>query len=204
MALTARRQETYGEMGPAMRALPNARWRSFVEFYLMLPPSRTGAFSNQAEAARRAGFGTARTSNTNIARIGYRLVQDERIQAAIAEEARKLLRGGGFEAVKQLLSIVSNPEHKDQCKAIGMVLARTDPEVTRHDMNIVHRHIDPEQEELEELRALRELGTSREKMLQIFGGNRLPVLEAREAEQRARSAKVIEGEVVDVDERASA
>jgi hypothetical protein len=94
-------------MGPAMRALPYARWRSFVEHYLLLPPSRVGVFSNQAEAARRAGFGTQRSSVHTMARIGYRLVQDERVQAAIAEEARKMLRGGGFEAVKQLLSIVS-------------------------------------------------------------------------------------------------
>jgi hypothetical protein len=203
MAMTARRkQETFGEMGPAMRALPFNRWRSFVEHYLLLPPARTGLFSNQAEAARRAGFGTPKSKPVYLARIGYRLVQDERIQAAIAEEARKLLRGGGFEAVKQLLAIVSNPEHKDQIKAIGMVIARTDPEITRHDMNITHRTIDPEQEELEELRALRELGTSREKMLEIFGGNRLPVLEAREAEQRARTAKVVEGEVIE--ERANA
>jgi hypothetical protein len=201
MAMTARRkQETFGEMGPAMRALPFARWRSFVEYYLLLPPSRTGVFSNAAGAARRAGFGSPRSTNEYMARIGYRLVHDERIQAAIAEEARKLLRGGGFEAVKQLLAIVSNPEHKDQIKAIGMVIARTDPEVTRHDMNIVHRHIDPEQEELEELRALRELGTPREKMLQIFGGNRLPALEALDAadkERRASKAKVVEGEVIE-------
>jgi hypothetical protein len=167
----------------------------------MLPPSRTGVFSNQAEAARRAGFGTAHSHDTTMARIGYRLVQDERIQAAIAEESRKMLRGGGFEAVKQLLAIVSNPEHRDQIKAIGMVLARTDPEVTRHDMNIVHRHIDPDQEALEELRACLKLNVPREELINNFGGNRLPglleQLEDADRERRAASAKVIEGQVID-------
>jgi hypothetical protein len=196
--VTPARREPEPEMGPAMRALPSNRWRTFVSHYLMLPPSRTGVFSNQAEAARRAGFGTARSHVNTMARIGYRLVQDDRIQAAISEEARKLLRGGGFEAVKQLLSIVNNPEHRDQIKAIGMVLARVDPEVTRHDMNIVHRHIDPVEEELEELRACRALGTPRERLLELFGGNKLPMLEALEAEQGARNAKVIEGEVIEV------
>jgi hypothetical protein len=199
MAMIARR-EPEPEMGPAMRALPSNRWRTFVSHYLMLPPSRVGVFSNQAEAARRAGFGTARSHVNTMARIGYRLVQDERIQAAIAEESRKMLRGGGFEAVKQLLAIVNNSEHKDQIKAIGMVLARVDPEVTRQDMNIVHRHIDPDQEELEELRALRQLGTARDKLLELFGGNRLPQLEALEAadtERRAAKAKVIDGEVME-------
>ena len=54
MAMIARR-EPEPEMGPAMRALPSNRWRTFVSHYLMLPPSRVGVFSNQAEAARRAG-----------------------------------------------------------------------------------------------------------------------------------------------------
>jgi hypothetical protein len=196
VALTARRKETYGEMGPAMRALPNARWRAFVEFYLLENPGH-GA---QTNAARRAGFGHARTSPLNMAKIATRLMRDERMQAAIAEEARKLLRGGAPEAVKALQNLVRNPEHKDHARGIQMVLNRVDPEITRHDMNIVHRVIDPDQEELEELRALRELGTSREKMLQIFGGNRLPRLEALEAaetERRAASAKVIEGQVIE-------
>jgi hypothetical protein len=135
-----------------------------------------------------------------MAHIGWRLMRDERIQAAIAEEARKLLRGSAPEAAKALIALVRNQEHKDHARGIAMMLARTDPEITRHDMSIVHRVIDPDQEELEELRALRELGTSREKMLQIFGGNRLPKLEALEAadtERRAAKAKVIEGEVVE-------
>jgi hypothetical protein len=135
-----------------------------------------------------------------MAKIATRLMRDERMQAAIAEEARKLLRGGAPEAVKALQNLIRNPEHKDHARGIQMVLNRVDPEITRHDMNIVHRVIDPDQEELEELRALRELGTSREKMLQLFGGNRLPALEALEAadmERRAITAKVIEGQVVD-------
>jgi hypothetical protein len=199
MALAAH-NKNFGEYGPAMRALPNNKWRAFVDFYLVLPPSRTGRFSNQAEAARRAGFGTPRSKPIDMASTAWQLMRDERMQAAIAEEAHKLLRSCAPEAAKALIELVRNPEHKDHAKGIGMMLARTDPEITRHDMNITHRVIDPEQEELEELRALRELGTSREKMLQIFGGNRLPKLEAMEAadtERRAASAKVVEGEVVE-------
>ena len=196
MAMIARRKQDWGELGPAMRALPNARWRAFVEFYLLENPGH-GA---QTNAARRAGFGHARTSPLNMAKIATRLMRDERMQAAIAEEARKLLRGGAPEAVKALQNLIRNPEHKDHARGIQMELNRVYPEITRHDMNIVHRVIDPDQEELEELRALRELGTSREKMLQLFGGNRLPALEALEAadmERRAITAKVIEGQVVD-------
>jgi hypothetical protein len=178
-----------------MKALPNNRWRAFVEFYLLEKPGH-GA---QTNAARRAGFGHTRTSPLNFARISSRLMRDERMMAAIAEEARKIVRAGAPEAAKALLNLVRDPEHKDHARAIGMVLARTDPEVTRHDMNIVHRVIDPDQEALEELRAARVLGASREKLLELFGGNYLPRLErleAAETEQRATRAKLIEGELI--------
>jgi hypothetical protein len=194
--MIARRKEGFGELGPAMRALPNARWRAFVQFYLLENPGH-GA---QTNAARRAGFGTARSKPINMAQTAWRLMSDERMQAAIAEESRKLLRGGAPEAVKALQNLVRNPEHKDHARGIQMVLNRVDPEITRHDMNIVHRVIDPDQEELEELRACRALGTPREKLIELFGGNglaRLELLEAADTERRAASAKVIEGEVVE-------
>jgi hypothetical protein len=196
--MTARRKD-WGELGPAMKALPNAKWRAFVEFYLLENPGR----GSQANAARRAGFGSPRSKPIDMAHIGWRLMSDERMQAAIAEEARKVLRGCAPEATKALLELVRNPEHKDHARGIAMMLARTDPEITRHDMNIVHRVIDPDQEELEELRALRELGTSREKMLELFGGNglaRLEQLEAADKGRRAAAAKVVEGEVVEMQE----
>ena len=192
----ALRKEVLGEYGPAMRALPNHRWRAFVEFYLLENPGR-GA---QTNAARRAGFGNARTSPLNMAHIAWRLMRDERMQAAIAEEARKVLRGCAPEAAKALIELVRNPEHKDHARGIQMVLARTDPEITRHDMNIVHKVVNEDDESLAELRALRELGTAKEKLIELFGGNglaRLEKLEAEDSERRAASAKLIEGLVVD-------
>ena len=77
MVTPARREEVLGEYGPAMRALPNHRWRAFVEFYMLENPGR-GA---QTNAARRAGFGNARTSPLNMAHIAWRLMRDERMQA---------------------------------------------------------------------------------------------------------------------------
>ena len=67
--VTARvHNEDGGQLGPAMRALPNDRWRAFVEFYLLEKPGR-GA---QTAAARRAGFGKGGSSKpilmANIAR----------------------------------------------------------------------------------------------------------------------------------------
>ena len=52
---------------------------------------------------------------------------------------------------------------------------------------------------LEELRALRQIGATREKLLELFGGNglaRLERLEAADLARRAAEAKMIEGEVI--------
>src|ERR1700738_3495715 len=121
----ARRKEDWGELGPAMKALPNNRWRAFVEFYLLEPPG----YGAQTRAARRAGFGTDRTKPLYMARMASRLIHDSRIQGAIDEESRLMLRDGAPEALKALQNLVRNPEHKDHVRAVAMVLARTDPEI---------------------------------------------------------------------------
>ncbi len=119
--------------------------------------------------------------------------------AAIAEESKKIVRGGAPEAAKALLALVRDPEHKDHARAIGMVLARTDPETTVQNLNITHKILDPDQEAIEELRALRELGTSRTKLFELFGPNGLERLEAQELVRRSDEARVINQipEVVD-------
>jgi hypothetical protein len=180
--------EDWGQLGPAMRALPSNKWRAFVEFYLLEEPG----YGAQASAARLAGFGKPNSSPLVLAQIASRLMRDERMIAAIGEESRKIVRGGAPEAAKALLALVRDPEHKDHARAIGMVLARTDPETTLQNINVNHRVIDPDQEAIEELRALRTLGTPRSKLLELFGPNGLERLEAQELVHRSDQAKVIE------------
>jgi len=193
----ATRDKTWGELGPAMKALPNDRYRAFVEFYLLEKPGR----GSQANAARRAGFGKPHTTALSYAQIGYRMLRDERVVAAIAEESRKLLRAGAPDAVKRLHDVINNPDHPGHIRAIGMLLDRADPVTSHQVVEVTHRHVDPDTEALEELRALRQLGTSREKLIELFGGNglaRLEALEAADTAQRAQNAKVIDGLAVEV------
>jgi hypothetical protein len=198
-ALPARRNDVmrpeWGELGPAMKALPNDQWRAFIEFYLLEKPGH-GA---QTNAARRAGFGNPKTTPLNMARIASRLMRDPRMQAAIAEVARQIVRGGAPEAAKALLNLVRNPEHRDHARGIDMLLSRADPIISKQQIEVTHKTIDPDQEALEELRALRALDTSRGKLLELFGPNgleRLELLEATDRARRADQAKVIEGELV--------
>jgi hypothetical protein len=197
MATALTRKDDWGQLGPAMKALPNAKWRAFVEFYLLEKPG----YGTQTNAARRAGFGRATTKPAYMARMALRLMRDERMIAAIAEEARKIVRAGALEAAMALINLVRDPTHKDHARGIQMVMARFDPEITHAAMQVTHRVIDPIQEELDEYRAVLALGTSREKLLELFGDNglaRLERLNAAETEQRASRAKLIEGEVVNV------
>jgi phage terminase small subunit len=187
--------DEWGALSDEMRALPNAKWRGFVEHFLLSEPGYGAATA----AARSAGFGKPNSSALTMAQIASRLLRDPRVVGALAAESKKLLRAGAPEATKALMALIGNPEHRDHGRAIGLVLARVDPEVAKHDINVVHRIGNPDEEALEELNALRTLGTSREKLIELFGGNglaRLEKLEAADIVKRADAAKVIEGEAV--------
>jgi hypothetical protein len=103
-----------------------------------------------------------------------------------------------------VLALVRDPSHRDHARALDAVLSRADPieSHSRHSMEVVHRTIDPDREALEELRALRHLGTPREKLLTLFGHNgldRIEALEAADTSRRADSAKVIEGKTIEME-----
>lgn len=203
MSAVARRDDV-GQLGPAMRALPNDRWRAFVEFYVLetCTNKHKDNYGAQANAARKAGFGKPKTTPRAMAHIAWRLMSDERMLAAVAEESRKLLRAGAPEAVKAVKNGVRDPTHKDHARFVAMVLDRADPITSHQHIEVVHKHLDPDQEALEELRALRSLGTSREKLIELFGSNgleRIELLEAADTAQRARDAKVINGEATEVE-----
>jgi hypothetical protein len=201
-ATVSRKRRTpkdWGQLGPAMQNLPNNLWRSFVDHLVTQKPGH-GALTR---ACRAAGFGKNSTP-TNLAKLAWRMSRDERFIAAVAEQSRKVLRIGHPEAVAAVLALVRNSKHRDHMRAVDAVLSRADPieSHSRHNIEVLHRTIDPDREALEELRALRHLGTPREKLLTLFGHNgldRIEALEAADTSRRADSAKVIEGKVVELE-----
>jgi hypothetical protein len=185
--------EIWGELGPAMRKLPNDKWRAFVVAYVTGKPG-LGAITR---AARLAGFGGKGGTSVHLRKQAWQLAHDDRMVAAIAETAKKVIRAHAPEAVSALQALIRNPEHRDHVRAIAMILARTDPEVQYGVQEVVHKVADPDEEALEELQAVRKLGASREKLLELFGPNGLDRLEAMEA-RRAAAAKVIDGDAIEV------
>jgi hypothetical protein len=187
-----RARQDWGELSAEMRALPNDAWRAFCYALVTDQGKVHGLY---ARAARTAGFGKKSTP-TNLAKHAHEIAHDERMIAAVAVEGRRRLRMGHPIAVNNLLNIAGNSKHKDQMRAISEILARSDPVISKQDISVTHRVIDPDQEALEELRALRHLGTSREKLLTLFGHNgldRIEALEAADTSRRADSAKVVDG-----------
>ena len=191
MTENAPAEKTWGELGPAMRALPNDRWRLFV-MNLVTGKQGQGA---QVNAYRAAGYGG--TQKTQIVQA-HRLSRDERVIAAIAEECRKLIRVGHPEAVNALFAMIRDASHRDHARAVGMLLDRVDPVTVQQNIAVTHRHESPDQEALEELRALRALNVTREKLIEVFGGNYLPRLERLEA-AASDKAKVIDAVAVEVE-----
>jgi hypothetical protein len=199
-ALRKRRaRKDWGQLGPAMQNLPNHGWREFC-YHLVTQKPGHGALTR---AARAAGFGKKSTP-TNLAKMAWRMAQDVRLIAAVAEESKKVLRIGHPEAVAAVLALVRDPTARDHMRAVDAILNRSDPieSHSRHNIEVLHRTIDPDREALEELRALRHLGTPREKLLDLFGHNgldRIEALEAADTSRRADSAKVIEGKTIEME-----
>lgn len=101
-----------------MLALPNDRWRLFVESWL----SGGRAHGGYTGAARAAGF----KGNDNVLKVtAYRLAHDQRVQEAIQEEARKRLRSSVPAALDALDEIVADKKHKDRALIAKTILDRT-------------------------------------------------------------------------------
>jgi hypothetical protein len=192
---TAPAKPDWGQMSPELRALPNDQWRMFCHALVTGP----GGHGKYTAAARAAGFGQDSTPST-LGKMAWQLAHDKRMIAAIAAESHRYMRAGHAQAVSALYSIAEDPKHKDQMRAISEILSRTDPVISKQNIEVTHKIVDPDQEALEELRALRQIGASREKLVELFGGNglaRLERLEAADNARRAAEAKIIDGEVIE-------
>jgi phage terminase small subunit len=192
--------EDFGWLGPAMQQLTELQ-RAFVRSLVTQRPG----YGALTRAARAAGYcKDAKGNPANLCKHAHDLSRNERVIAAIAEESKKVTRIAHPEAVAALLNLIRDPSHKDHARAVAMLLDRADPAESRQSVEVVHRHLNADQEALEELRAARELGAPRQKLLELFGENglqRLERLEAADNARRAEGAKVIEATEVEDDER---
>ena len=182
--------DTGTEWGPAMKVLSD-RHKAFVLALYQIKPG----YGAHVKAAKLAGFGTSTTSAHSWSTIAASLAHDERILAALHEEDQKRIRASAPRAVRALQHLVEAPEHRDHCRAIGMVLDRVHPVETRHTVDVVH-HVDHDAEAIAQLRMLKSLDVPRAKLEDVFGFTGLSryerLLDIEDAKRRP-GPKLIEG-----------
>lgn len=115
-----------------MKALPNDRMRKFVMAYVMFTDC------NATEAARAAGYKDRGSHDKTGIRVqGHNLVHDPRVGLAIREYALSVAAADSPKYLRKLAHIAQNDDHKDQIKAIGMMLNRVGlPEAVQRDVNV--------------------------------------------------------------------
>jgi hypothetical protein len=178
--------------GPCMKALPSDRHRAFVLGLYQVPPG----YGAHVRAARLAGFGSSTSSPASMVSIASRLAHDENILRAIFEEDQRRIRSTAPRAIRALQHLVETPDHRDHCRALGMVLDRVHPAQTNHVVDVNHHvTIDHNLEAVEQLRALKAVGVPREKLVEVFGYSGISRYEEMLEEADRKSGKLIEGTV---------
>jgi hypothetical protein len=107
----------FGKLGPAMKALPNDRWRAACIAFVT-GPSASHGHKGYIEAVIAAGFEGARES---LRVQAHRMFHDYRMQAAVIEEARKTMVGMvpvARAAVQEISQTPGDPQRLAAAKTI--------------------------------------------------------------------------------------
>ena len=118
-------------LGPAMRALDDRR-RRFVMAAITYPTAKDW------QIAKAAGYSDRSYGGLRVA--AHRLFHDEKVLAAIREEAARKLRSSAFLGAAVLAEIARTKGHPDQLKAATALLNRIGfHEKTEQVVNVNHR-----------------------------------------------------------------
>jgi len=186
------------EFGPAMRAL-NPRWQKAVVALFLTD-------GNRAAALRMAGY---KGKPSSIYVLASRIFADDRVRAAIREEAGKQIDIAEPEVLGTVMSIMrdANKRDVDRLHAARMIWDRANPVLSKHKIEVTHTLTNDERD-MQHYRALRRLGAPQEAFQARFGHAGIARVEAmiaaEDAKQKqiASQAGVVDGEFeeVNVDE----
>jgi hypothetical protein len=157
------------EMGPAMRALP-PRWREAVTALFATSGDRT-------KALRLCGYKADNKKSLYVQ--ACRLFADDRVRAAIREEAAKQIDIAEPEMLGTTLGILRDRAEKasDRLRAVSMIWDRSNPVISKHKLEVEH-HITDAERDVRHWHALKKIGAPPEAFLARFGPNGLPRVEA--------------------------
>jgi hypothetical protein len=153
-------------MGPAMKALPNDKWRAAAV-------ARFEVRTN-TEAAQLAGY--CADNPNSLRRVAYGLFHDDRMLRALHELGAQHLANATPDAIAAFREIIGNPDHKDRLAAARFLVEHAHPRESLSRLVVEHK-VDFTKQALEELTAWRKLGLPREKLEAIYGKDGLWHLE---------------------------
>jgi hypothetical protein len=180
-------------LGPCMRLL-NAKQRRFV-WELRYGPA--GGYGSEIRAARAAGYGTPTSSDGSMRVMAHQALHSPRVQDALREVGAKTIRAEAFQSIRNVTAIANDLTHRDCLKANIVLLDRGGFAVETHH-TITVEHVDHDAEAVGELRMLKSVGVTRERLEELFGKNGLTRFERLAALEDARAsdaAKVINADV---------
>jgi phage terminase small subunit len=178
-------------LGPDMVAL-NPRQRRYV---IALSEGMNGA-----AAARAAGYGTPTSSAKSIGNIAHQLNNDPKVQAAVAEFSKAILRAAGPSiATRAVLKIAGDDAHNDQLKAAKLLLDRFDPvEQRTHSTVDVNVKIDNHQLDLQNVEALLDKPGGRQLLESTYGEGLWRIENEVRAKRQALLPPPMDGEFTEV------
>jgi hypothetical protein len=174
------------EFGPAMRAL-SPRWQKAVTALFL-----TGG--NQTEALRIAGYKDTKNKwgkTAALTVLASRMFADDRVRAAIREEAVKHIDVAEPELLATTLSIVRDTKKRDidRLRGISMIWDRANPVLNRTKVEVEH-HLSVDETDVTHYRALQKLGAPQSTFLARFGYNGLARVEAMVAADDAKHKQI--------------
>jgi hypothetical protein len=179
-----------GDLPEQFRDLKDDRRRAFAWHYVF-----NGA--NGAAAARAAGFSDA-AEGCKVRAHG--LLQRDDVQEAVKALCSRYLFSLAPKAIMRLEELLDNPKHPKHDKAIEMALSRSGHgDRSTVDVNVsgtlTINHTD---QALNDLKMLKDMGASREMLVETFGFSGLERYERMLADRARLAAPVIDGEFEEV------
>lgn len=135
--------EDFGKIGPKMAALPNDRWRTACLAYLEGRKNPSGGNANKGyiDAIKQAGY---EGTDNSLYVTASRMFHDDRMMAAIQEQARGMMVNLLPLAVEAITSIVGDPQHKDRLAAAKTIADRTGLHAVTESRTVAEVEITPE------------------------------------------------------------
>ena len=135
--------EDFGKLGPKMAALPNDRWRTACLAYLEGRRNPKGGNHNKGYVDALIAAGYEGTPGSLYV-AASRMFHDDRMLAAIQEQARGMMVNLLPMAMEAIADVVSDPQHKDRLAAAKTIADRTGLHAVTETRTVAEVEITPE------------------------------------------------------------